>query len=167
MVKRYNMTSNGFSLDYDIREDIGIKHIATRKKFIKDIASLKTLYERQKSDCKLNIECYITVLDIMPLSFDPVTLSGTIGSMHPHAMVWKHLHDKTWECNECGRKIEGNCFRCDKCNEDWCPHCFNGQPKYCYDVFLSHRQINGGDTCQSIKLQLENIDPTLKIFLGK
>ncbi len=70
-----------------------------------------------------------------------------------------------WECNECGRKNEGNCFRCDECKEDWCPHCFTGSPNYSYDVFLSHRQVNGGDTCQSIKLQLENINPNLKIFL--
>jgi len=34
-----------------------------------------------------------------------------------------------------------------------------------YDLFLSHKQINGADLAQSIKLQLEVINPDLHIFL--
>jgi len=34
-----------------------------------------------------------------------------------------------------------------------------------YDVFLSHRQISGGDMAQAIKLQLLDINPKLKVFL--
>jgi hypothetical protein len=34
-----------------------------------------------------------------------------------------------------------------------------------WDLFLSHRQLNGGDLAQSIKLQLELLSPSIKIFL--
>jgi len=34
-----------------------------------------------------------------------------------------------------------------------------------YDAFLSHRQANGGDLAEALKLQLEAKDPSLRIFL--
>jgi hypothetical protein len=34
-----------------------------------------------------------------------------------------------------------------------------------YDAFLSHKQLNGADLAQAIKLQLEIVNPNLKIFL--
>jgi len=34
-----------------------------------------------------------------------------------------------------------------------------------WDLFISHRQLNGGDLAQSIKLQLELVSPSIKVFL--
>jgi hypothetical protein len=38
-------------------------------------------------------------------------------------------------------------------------------PNIEYDVFLSHKQANGADLAQSIKLQMIDLNPDLRIFL--
>lgn len=36
-----------------------------------------------------------------------------------------------------------------------------------YDLFISHKQSNGGPLAMNIKLLLKEKDPSLNIFLGK